>query len=115
VLPGAVNAMAYDNNKILRIFWTGAKYAVRDDLDIAGGFYHYYQNDYNLGVCTDGGLSASSCHGTLDALSAMIDYRPVKRLDMYAGVMWSEVTGGLASGYLYHANVAPAVGLRLKF
>ena len=115
VLPGAVNAMAYDNNKILRVFWTGVKYAVRDDLDIAGGFYHYYQNDYNLGVCTDGGLSASSCHGTLDALSAMIDYRPVKRLDMYAGVMWSRVAGGLASGYLNFQNIGPTVGLRAQF
>ena len=30
----------------------------------------------------------------------MIDYHLTKRLDMYAGVMWSKVAGGLASGYL---------------
>ncbi len=115
VLPGYVNSTAYDNNKILRVFWTGAKYAVRDNIDVAGAFYHYYQNDYHTGACTDGGLSASSCAGTLNALSAMIDYRPAKRLDLYAGVMWSQVTGGLASGYLYHQNVGPTVGLRLQF
>ncbi len=115
VLPGAVKSTAYDDNKILRVFWTGVKYAIRDDVDIAGAFYHYYQNDYNLSVCTNGGLSAPSCYGTLDAVSAMIDYRPVKRLDVYAGVMWSQVSGGLASGYLNHENVAPAVGLRLQF
>ena len=97
VLPGYVTSMAYDNNKILRVLWTGAKYAVRDDIDLAGAFYHYYQNDYNTSACTGGGLSASSCAGTLNALSAMIEYRPVKRLDLYAGVMWSQVTGGLAS------------------
>ncbi len=115
VLPGYVTSTAYDNNKILRVFWTGAKYAVRDDLDVAGAFYHYYQNDYHTSACTDGGLSASSCAGTLNALSAMIDYRPAKRLDLYAGVMWSQVTGGQASGYLYHQNFGPTVGLRLQF
>src|SRR5271165_3435066 len=115
VLPGNVNSTAYDNNKILRVFWTGAKYAVRDDIDVAGAFYHYYQNDYNTSACTDSGLSASSCAGTLNALSAMIDYRPAKRLNLYAGVMWTQVTGGMASGYLYHQNIGPTVGLRLQF
>ena len=115
VLPGYVTSTAYDNNKILRVFWTGARYAVRDNIDVAGAFYHYYQNDYNTSACTDGGFSASSCAGTLDALSAMIDYRPAKRVDLYAGVMWSQVTGGLASGYLYHANFGPTAGLRFQF
>ncbi len=115
VLPGDVNATNYINNKILRVLWTGAKFALREDLDIAGTFYHYYQNDYNTSTCTDGGLSASSCHGTLNALSAMIDYRPSKRLDAYAGVMWSQVTGGLASGYLFTQNIGPTIGLRVQF
>lgn len=115
MLPGYVTSTAYDNNKILRVFWTGAKYAVRDNIDVAGAYYHYYQNDYNTSPCTDGGLSASSCHGTLNALSAMIEYRPTKRLDLYAGVLWSQVTGGLASGYLYHQNFGPTAGLRFQF
>ena len=115
MLPGDVTSAAFDNHKILRAFWTDTKYAVRDDIDVAGAFYHYYQNDYNTSACTDGGLSASSCAGTLNALSAMIDYRPAKRLDLYAGVMWSQVTGGLASGYLNHENLGPTVGLRLQF
>jgi predicted porin len=115
VLPGYVTSTAYDNNKILRVFWTGAKYAVRDNIDVAGAYYHYYQNDYNTSPCTDGGLSASCCHGTLNALSAMIEYRPTKRLDLYAGVLWSQVTGGLASGYLYHQNFGPTAGLRFQF
>ena len=115
VLPGYVNSTAYDNNKILRVFWTGAKYAVHDNVDVAAAFYHYDQNDYHTSDCTDGGLSDSRCAGTLNALSAMIDYRPAKRLDLYAGVLWSQVTGGLASGYLYHQNFGPTVGLRLQF
>ncbi len=115
VLPGYVTSSAYTNNKILRVFWTGLRLAIRDDLDVNGAYYHYYQNDYNTGTCTDGGLSASSCRGSLNAVSAMIDYRPIKRVDLYGGVMWSQVTGGLASGYLYHINLAPTAGVRVQF
>jgi hypothetical protein len=99
----------------LRAAWTGIRVAVRDELDIAGAYYHYYQNDYNTTACTEGGLSAPSCRGTLNALSAMVDYRPSGRVDAYAGVMWSNATGGLASGYLNTQNIGPAAGLRVRF
>jgi predicted porin len=115
VPAGYVNSTAYTEHKILRVFWTGVKYVVRDDVDIAGAYYHYYQNDYNTSPCTDGGLSASSCRGALNAYSAMIDYRPSKRVTAYAGFMWSQVTGGLASGYLYRVNFAPTIGMRVEF
>ena len=88
---------------------------IRDDVDIAAAYYHYYQNDYNTSPCTDGGLSASSCRGALNAYSAMIDYRPSKRIETYAGFMWSQVTGGMASGYLYRVNFAPTIGVRVEF
>jgi hypothetical protein len=29
--------------------------------------------------------------------------------------MWSQVAGGLASGYLFHQSYAPAIGLRGTF
>jgi hypothetical protein len=45
----------------------------------------------------------------------MIDYRPTTRVDVYAGVMGSRVAGGLASGYLYHENFGPTIGLRIQF
>jgi hypothetical protein len=45
----------------------------------------------------------------------MIDYRPMKRVDAYAGVLWSQVTGGMASGHLYQINLAPTVGVRVQF
>ena len=115
VLPGDVNSTAYTINKILRVVWTGVRLDLRDDLSLAGAYYHYWQNDYNTGACTDGGLSASSCPGTENAVSVMIDYRPVKRVDAYAGVLWSQVTGGMASGYLYRSNLAPTVGVRVRF
>ncbi len=115
VPAGFVNATAYTEHKILRIFWTGVKYALRDNVDVAAAYYHYYQNDYNTSPCTDGGLSASSCRGALNAYTAMIDYRPSKRLTAYGGFMWSQVTGGLASGYLNRVNFAPTIGVRVEF
>jgi predicted porin len=115
VPAGFVNATAYDEHKILKIFWTGVKYAVRDDLDIAAAYYHYDQNDYNKSPCTDGGLSASSCRGALNAYSAMIAYRPAKRVTAYGGFLWSQVTGGLASGYLNRVDFAPTIGVRVNF
>ena len=50
VPAGFVNSTAYSEHKVLRVFWTGVKYALRDDLDIAGAYYHYYQNDYNTSL-----------------------------------------------------------------
>ena len=38
-------------------------------------------------------VNNSACAGTQDAISFMIDYRPVKRVDLYAGVMFSNVYG----------------------
>jgi hypothetical protein len=105
----ADSSTAYTEHKILRVFWTGVKYAIRR------AYYHYYQNDYNTSPCTDGGLSASSCRGALNAFSAMIDYRPSRRITAYAGLLWSQVTGGLASGYLFRVNFAPSIGVRMEF
>jgi predicted porin len=117
VLPGSVNSTDYTINKVLRVFWAGTRYSIRSDLDIAGAFYHYIENDYDTNACTGSGVNTSSskCAGTQDAVSMMIDYRPLKRLDIYAGMMYSQVTGGLASGYLHTNNIDPTIGMRLEF
>jgi len=128
VLPGAVNATAYVNNKILQVFWTGAKYEVGGNIDLVGAWYHGWQNDYAPSGTKCGpntkppvpgaspqGAANPACAGTIDAVSALIEYRPVQRLDLYAGVMYSIVAGGIASGYIHSANIAPTVGARLTF
>ena len=63
------------------------------------------------------GASTSSpkCAGSQSALSALVTYRPVKRVDIYAGVMLSNVYGGLASGYQQVQTINPTGGLRIKF
>ena len=142
----AVTSNGYTFNKILQTVWLGVRWSIRDDLDLAAGFYHQGQNDYNFSVsatgaaapaaCTGTGafISSNKCAGSQDAISFLADYKPVKRIDLYAGVMVSNVYGGLANGYwnyqwyenpltktvvtTQHAftqNVAPTAGLRIRF
>jgi predicted porin len=131
VLPGAVSVTNYVDHKQLQVAWAGARYALRGDLDVIGAYYIAHQNDYappgsKPSVCGPNTVAAapgaspqgalnSYCAGDLQAVSAMIDYRPLKRLDLYAGVMYSIASGGIASGYIHSINFAPTVGLRLSF
>ena len=65
----------------------------------------------------------SSCSGTLDEVSLYADHHFTKHFDAYAGIAYSDVTGGLAiaiphgPGVPYYANnnVAPTVGARFSF
>ncbi len=45
----------------------------------------------------------------------MTDYRWTKRFDTYAGVMFSKVDDGLASGFLNTSTADPMVGFRFSF
>jgi predicted porin len=129
VIKGGVTSTAYTDNLNFQVFWLGAKYSILSNLDVAAGYYHYDQANYdtspgkNCGPNTvipgpgysPHGTLKGDCAGTLNAYSAMIDWKPMKRLDVYAGLMYSEVNGGLASGYLNTNNLDPTVGLRLQF
>ena len=117
VLPGAITYDAYAINKVMNVVWTGVRYAVTDQIDVTGAFYYEAQNNYSTKACKGTGIqiSSNSCAGSLDALSFLIDYRPLKRVDLYAGVMLSNVYGGLASGYVQAQNIDPTVGVRIKF
>jgi predicted porin len=135
-VPGAmlgnasqVTSNAYIDARVQQVFWVGAKYAIWDNLDLTGAYYHYYQNNYNIpsaAACgpnttapapgfSPQGSTNGKCAGTMNAVSGLIDYRPLKRVDLYAGIMYSQVTGGMASGYLHADNLAPTVGLRVRF
>ena len=119
VPPGAVTSDAYNVNRIVNAFWTGARYSLWSNLDLAAGFYYRIQNDYLPApeVCTGSGTTISShkCAGSDGAVSFLIDYKPVRRVDLYGGVMLSDVWGGFAFGHLYTQNVDPTIGLRIAF
>jgi hypothetical protein len=51
----------------------------------------------------------------LDAVSIAVDWQFAKKFDAYAGIMYSQMMGGLATGFLNRTNVDPTVGLRFRF
>ena len=97
--------------RIAPYFWVGAKYAITPQLDVTGAYYYLQQTDFNtIGLHRRqqhlhraerkqiqrlNRISSNKCAGTEDAFSALIDWRPVKRVDLYAGLMVSNVYGGL--------------------
>jgi predicted porin len=112
-LLGIVNNSAFPHPRILEASWGGVRYLVAPDFDITGAFYHYDQNSYGAVHCST--TAAATCSGTLDAYSAMADYRMTRRLDIYGGVMFSKVADGLASGFLHTSNASPMAGFRYRF
>jgi predicted porin len=102
------------SDKVMQVMWTGAKYAVTKDLDVAGGYYHYIQNTYTTASCVDP-IAHSQCHGTFDAVSAVVDWRFLPKWDAYFGMMYSQVNNGLANGYLARNNFDPTAGVRFRF
>ena len=123
---------AYLDNRIANVFFIGGKYAVTPQIDVAAAFYYLEQNNYNSSTTPCAAAATTfvqpngnhlvvsrvnngSCSGSQDAVSFLIDYRPVKRVDLYAGVMISNVYAGLANGFPATQNIAPTAGLRVKF
>jgi hypothetical protein len=106
-------------DKTLQVMWVGGKYAVTENLDVIGGYYHYIQNSY-FGTAAGGPASCSGsehpqCAGTFDAISAAIDWRFAPKWDVYLGFMFSQVNNGLAYGFIQRNNIDPTVGLRFRF
>lgn len=131
---------AYNTPRVANVFWVGAKYAVNEQIDVMAAYYYLGQNNYNFSVNAQGvtvpaacstavtsgvkpngqafsiaRVGSGKCAGSTDFLSAMIDWRPFKRMDVYAGVMLSNVYGGLANGYYATQTVNPTAGVRIKF
>jgi len=112
-----VNNKAFPNNKILQVYWTGVKFTMASKLDLTAAVYGYTQNSYAAGA--DAGCSSTisgACSGHEVAVSFSGDYRFTKRFDIYAGIMYTGVYGGLASGFDFSTtDVDPTVGFRFRF
>jgi predicted porin len=108
-----VNNSAFPHTKVLNIYWIGFDHPLTAKLDLAAGWYFYDQNAYGKKKCSD--TSSSSCSGTQNMPAVRFDYRINHYFDTYAGIMYSKVNGGLASGFLHTWNIDPTVGVRLRF
>ena len=145
-------------DKVLQTFWTGAKWSVPDEwlhgwgaLDLAAAVYYQTQNNFNFGwttgklhgvpygyataaACTGTGafISSSKCAGSQDGIGFLADWRPVKRVDIYAGVMIPTSTAASPTAtYSVHPaptrkedrrhpgahtqSYDPTIGIRIRF
>ncbi len=133
----------YFTPEVLQVFWGGAKYSILPNLDVAVAYYHYNQGFYMKSASTTpctaakgSNSQANNCAGALDAASGLIDWHFFPRADLYAGVMWSQVSGGQANGYnnvpgpgetfascssshptcvMNRVNIDPTIGIRVQF
>jgi predicted porin len=108
---------AYDNDRILDVYWTGVRYTVIPNLDLTVAYYGYHQNAYGTGKQAGCATTASNtCSGSFEAFSLDADYFINKHFDVYLGAMYSGVHDGVASGYdFYTTNINPTAGVRYKF
>ncbi|MDE2136942.1 MAG: porin [Gammaproteobacteria bacterium] len=113
-----------DSPKIVQVWWTGVRYAFDRSTDVVLSWYHELQNDFRRPpTCSPAAGLRSACAGTLNELSLFVDHHFTRRFDVYAGIAYSEVSGGLAiaiphgPGVPYFAdnNLAPTVGGRFSF
>ncbi len=114
---GAVNNTAYKKaDKQLNVYWVGGRYSVSPQFTVAVAYYGEKQFAYATGA--DAGCSsviAGTCSGNFNALSVSLDYHFTKRFDTYGGAMWSNVSHGLANGYINTTMVDPTIGARFSF
>ena len=113
-----------DSEKLVNIWWTGAKYTYRSKTDITLSWYQQRQNDFRVpSTCSASAGFRASCAGTLNEGSLYVDHHFTKRFDGFVGIAYSYVSGGLAIAiphgpgvpYNYNNNCAPTVGGRFTF
>jgi predicted porin len=113
-----------DSEKLVQIWWTGAKYTFRSKTDFTFAWYQQRQNDFRQPpACSPSAGFRASCAGTLNEGSFYVDHHFTKRFDAYAGVAYSWVSGGLAIAiphgpgvpYFSNNNTAPTIGGRFTF
>jgi predicted porin len=113
-----------DSEKLLNIWWTGAKYTYHSKTDFTLSWYQQRQNDFRVPqTCSPSAGFRSSCAGALNEGSLYADHHFTKRFDGFIGIAYSWVSGGLAIAiphgpgvpYNYNNNCAPTVGGRFSF
>jgi predicted porin len=132
--PTGINYHAYMTDKQLDVYWIAGEYKITPKLTLVSAWYHADQNAYvtaslpnakgvisampctttGQGPAAVGGIQ-SNCAGSLDWVSGLIDYQWTKRLDIYAGISFTEVHDGLSSGFTYTSTINPTLGSRFRF
>jgi predicted porin len=113
-----------DSNRKTHVFWTGVKYRYDKRTDVTLSYYRQIQNDFRVpSTCSAAAGFRASCAGSLDEGSLYADHHFTGHFDLYGGVAYSIVSGGLAIAiphgpgvpYYHNNNVAPTAGVRYAF
>jgi predicted porin len=118
-----VASFAAGTKEIKQLAWVGARYSLTDSLDVAAAYYHEWQNNFSNGVSAAGGTITcatvstfkSSCQGTKDSASALLDWKFAPKWDTYLGVNYARNAGGDLNGYLQKDVWATTGGVRFRF
>ena len=121
---------ANGSDRVLQTAWAGAKYEV-GAWAFTGAYYHIAQDAFvrssgnncaaetaaNVGNAAYLGIKTGlNCSGDANVVSGLVDYTFNKHFDVYTGVSWSDVGGGLSSNFVGGLeNTTVVSGLRLKF
>ncbi|MGO9985306.1 MAG: porin [Rhodomicrobium sp.] len=117
-LISAVTLSPYNTDKVLQLAWAGAKYELPSGWSFTGAYYRVAQGAY-LGTVSAPAAGTiqtnANAAGIYNEGSFVVDYRFNKHFDVYAGVNYSTLDGGLASGFLNDNQITAATGVRLRF
>jgi predicted porin len=114
----AVTLNPYNTDKVLQLAWTGVRYELPSGWSFSAGYYHVDQNAFSGTVSAPAAgtiQTKANTAGSYNDGSFLVDYQFNKHFDVYAGVNYSTLDGGLASGYLNNNQTTVASGVRLKF
>jgi len=119
LFAAGLNTTQYQTERDNDIYWIGGKYAFTPKLIGTAAYYRLDQNSWiaKAGACNNlKGVAASpNCAGSMNFYSITADYQATKRMDLYAGVSWSDVSDGLASGFANTNIFNFAFGTRFRF
>jgi predicted porin len=129
----------FNTPRELQMEWVGLKYEFGHGWSVTGAYYHADQSaflNYTTSCTTAEAGSGNAtknkgCAGDYDQGSLLVDYAFTKHFDVYAGVNYAIVRGGLAAGFEGTGSsdgpagttgsktsidtVAVVTGLRLRF
>ncbi len=118
-LISAVTLNPYQTDKVLQLAWTGAKVELPSGWSFTGAYYYIEQNAFVVGKPSKPAAgtiqTAANTPGAYNDGSFVVDYRFNKHFDVYAGVNYSTLDGGLSSGYLNNNQTTVATGIVLRF
>ncbi|MCC8957360.1 porin [Bradyrhizobium sp. Pear77] len=125
---GIVNYAYTGGDRQVDAYFISGKYQYDHQWSVAAAYYVFSQGSYGLGVNKIPGVAAPifsnaacsssgfiNCSGLQQAVGLRVDYDWTKNLKLYAGAVYSKVSGGFAFGYIHQDEFAPTVGMRLTF